>query len=111
MVFKILNDVKFRFRGIKSTVAHNLISTITARKILRRVCQGYLAMVRDTKVDKKVVENVPVVCKFSNIFPKKLLGLPPKREIKLCIDIIPDTDPISMPPYRMVPKELKELKE
>ena len=32
-------------------------------------------------------------------------------EIEFCIDVVPGTDPISMPPYRMAPAELKELKE
>ena len=38
-------------------------------------------------------------------------GLPPEREIEFCIDVVPGTDPISMPPYRMAPAELSELKE
>ena len=38
-------------------------------------------------------------------------GLPPDREIEFCIDVVPGTDPISMPPYRMAPAELKELNE
>ena len=38
-------------------------------------------------------------------------GLPPEREIEFCIDVVPGTDPISMPPYRMAPAELNELKE
>ena len=44
-------------------------------------------------------------------FLMKLLGLPPHREIKFCIDVILGTTSISMPPYRMAPAELKELKE
>ena len=60
----------------------NLISAITARKMLKRGCQGYLAVVRDLGADKGAVEKVPVVCKFPNIFPKELIGLPPDREIE-----------------------------
>ena len=41
----------------------------------------------------------------------ELPGLPPDREIEFCIDVVPGTDPISMPPYRMAPAELKELNE
>ncbi|WMV18926.1 hypothetical protein MTR67_012311 [Solanum verrucosum] len=33
------------------------------------------------------------------------------REIDFGIDLLPDTQPISIPPYRMAPTELKELKE
>ena len=44
------------------------------------------------------------------MFPDELPGLPPHREIEFCIDMVSDTAPISMPPYRMAPAELKELK-
>ncbi|KAH0725795.1 hypothetical protein KY284_001660 [Solanum tuberosum] len=40
-----------------------------------------------------------------------LPGVPPGRGIDFGIDLIPDTQPISIPPYRMAPAELKELKE
>ncbi len=43
---------------------------ISARKILRRGCQGYLALVRDTFVEGTDVENVPVVKEFVNVFSK-----------------------------------------
>ncbi|WMV51153.1 hypothetical protein MTR67_044538, partial [Solanum verrucosum] len=33
------------------------------------------------------------------------------RKIDFGIDLLPDTQPISIPPYRMAPTELKELKE
>ena len=89
----------------------NIISAITARKMLRRGCKGYLAVVRDTKVKTGAVQNVLVVCEFSDVFPEELPGLPPEREIEFCIDVVPGMDPISMPPYRMAPTKLKELNE
>ena len=48
---------------------------------------------------------------FLDVFREELPGLPPEREIEFCIDVIPYTDPLSMPPYRMAPIELKELNE
>ena len=36
--------------------------------------------------------------------------MPPDREIEFEIDLIPGTGPISKPPYRMAPSELRELK-
>ena len=44
---------------------------------------------------------------FSATEVVELSGLPPDREIEFCIDVVTGTDPISMPPYRMVPAELK----
>ena len=85
----------------------NLISAITARKMLRRGCQGYLAVVRNVEADKGAVDRVPVVCEFPDVFPEELLGLPPDREIEFYIDVVPGIDSISMPPYRMAHAELK----
>ena len=48
---------------------------------------------------------------FSEVFPTDLPGLPPDRDIDFCIDVEPGTLPISIPPYRMAPAELKKLKE
>ncbi|KAH0698841.1 hypothetical protein KY284_013056 [Solanum tuberosum] len=45
------------------------------------------------------------------VFPDDLPGVLPEREIDFGIDLLPDTQPISIPPYRMAPAELKELKE
>ena len=39
-----------------------------------------------------------------------LRALPPDREVEFTIDLIPGTEPISIPPYRMAPAELRELK-
>ncbi|KAH0784217.1 hypothetical protein KY290_003815 [Solanum tuberosum] len=57
------------------------------------------------------LESVLVVNEFPEVFPEDLPGVPPEREIHFGIDLLPDTQPISIPPYRMAPAELKELKE
>ena len=44
------------------------------------------------------------------MFPADLSGMPPDRDIDFCIDLEPGTRPISIPPYRMAPAELRELK-
>ena len=53
---------------------------------------------------------ISVVKDFSDIFPEELSGLSPNRKIKFGIDVSPGTQPISIPPYRMAPLELRELK-
>nr|XP_018630035.1 uncharacterized protein LOC104107271 [Nicotiana tomentosiformis] len=54
---------------------------------------------------------VPIVEKFLDVFPDDLPGIPPYREIEFGIDTLPRTQPISIPPYRMAPSELNELKK
>ena len=45
------------------------------------------------------------------MFPEDLLGVPPEREIDFGLDILPDTQPISILSYEMAPAHIKELKE
>ncbi|KAF3640037.1 putative ribonuclease H protein-like [Capsicum annuum] len=47
----------------------------------------------------------------TDVFPKDLSRVPPKREIDFEMNLLPDTQPIFFPPYRMAPVELKDLKE
>ncbi|XP_070050589.1 uncharacterized protein [Nicotiana tomentosiformis] len=54
---------------------------------------------------------MPAVNEFWEVFPDELPGIQPDREIDFRIDVIPGTQPISIPPYRMAPAELQELKE
>ena len=44
------------------------------------------------------------------VFPNDLLGIPPKRDIDFGINLVPNMNPISIPPYRMTLAELKKLK-
>ena len=51
-----------------------------------------------------------VVCKYEDVFPDELSGLPPHREVDFVIELHPGTSLISMTPYKMAPIELQELK-
>ena len=68
VIFKIPNNDEFRFRGDKSSIPPNLIYAITARKMFRRRCRGYLTVVRSVEAETGAVKNVPVVCEFPDIF-------------------------------------------
>ncbi|XP_049381201.1 uncharacterized protein LOC125845704 [Solanum stenotomum] len=52
--------------------------------------------------------SVPVVSEFLKVFLDDLPGFPHIREVSFRIDILPDTQPVSIPPYRMTSVELKE---
>ena len=48
--------------------------------------------------------------RVSDVFPDDISGLPLDRAIEFVIELVLGTEPISIPPYRMAPAELKELK-
>ncbi|KAE8664337.1 hypothetical protein F3Y22_tig00112800pilonHSYRG00034 [Hibiscus syriacus] len=88
----------------------NVISVMSAKKLLLLGCQGFIANVRDIRTEEKGIEEIPIVKEFSDVFPAELPGLPPDREVEFQIEIMPGTASIAMSPYRMAPKELQELK-
>ena len=96
------------FRGIRREIAPSLINAMTASKILRKGCQGYLAFVVDRRQEGDTTGRHPHSQRV--VFPDDISGLPPDREVEFTIDLIPSTEPISIPPYRMAPAELRELK-
>ncbi|GKF79856.1 hypothetical protein Tco_0235424, partial [Tanacetum coccineum] len=62
-------------------------------------------------MDGPHLESHPVVRNLPDVFPDELLGLPPEREVKFTIELIPGAQPISKSPYRMAPIEFRELKD
>ncbi|XP_057953817.1 uncharacterized protein LOC131148100 [Malania oleifera] len=57
------------------------------------------------------LENISIVKEFLDIFPENLSRLPPKCEVEFAINLSLGTVSISKASYRMIPVELKELKE
>lgn len=55
-------------------------------------------------------EDVPMMNKFTDVFPEDFPGLPPTKEVEFTINLLPSTNPISLALYRMAPAELRELK-
>ncbi|KAL5576727.1 hypothetical protein UlMin_018426 [Ulmus minor] len=100
----------FRFVGAKSKPRIPIITTMKARRMLNKRCVGYLALLIELPKDGLFAKQVPVVQEFVDVFPEDLPGLPPDREIKFAIDLVPGTTPIYKAPYHIAPYELKELK-
>ncbi|WMV25597.1 hypothetical protein MTR67_018982 [Solanum verrucosum] len=67
--------------------------------------------VRDVDSETPTLESVPVVNEFPKVFPNELPDIPLEREIDFDIELLPDTQPIYISTSRMVPAELKDLKE
>ncbi|GJS24389.1 reverse transcriptase domain-containing protein [Tanacetum coccineum] len=45
------------------------------------------------------------------VFPERLSGLPPTRQVEFQIDLMPGVAPVARAPYRLAPSEMKELSE
>ncbi|XP_070046709.1 uncharacterized protein [Nicotiana tomentosiformis] len=87
------------------------ISYLKALKMIKKGCIYHLVWVTDTDAEAPTLESVPVVKEFSEVFPDELPRILPDREIDFGINMMPGTQHISIPPYRIAPAELNELKE
>ena len=56
------------------------------------------------------IEDIPVVCEYTDVFSNNLPGIPPDLDIEFIIELQPGTTPISKRLYRMPHKELAEMK-
>ena len=101
---------KVTFISKRSNHLSNVISATTARTMVRKGCEAYLAYVIDTKRAESSILDIPTVCDYPDVFLGELPGLPPLREIKFAIDVVQGATPASITLYRMAPVELKELK-
>ena len=110
VILRTPNEDEVTFIGERSNHLSNVISAATARKMVQKGCEAYLAYVIDTVKARPSVSDIPTVSDFPDVFPKELPGLPPHREIEVAIDIVLGATPASITPYRMAPVELKELK-
>ena len=88
----------------------SLILSITAWKLVKKGCITYLVVVKDLNKQNLKFENVPIVKKFLVVFSEELIELPPTRKIEFITDLMPRAEPISIPPYHMIPTKLRDLK-
>ena len=110
VVLRCSDQTEVIVQGIGSSVMSHVISTMQARRIMKKGCETFLALILDSKRGQVDVEKIPVVREFPDVFPEELPGIPLEREVDLAIEIVPGTVPMSRAPYRMAPTELKELK-
>ena len=95
---------------MKEEFADLLDNSYSCREIVAEQFSSVFGQAIDTRVTGLRLEDDLVVNEFLDVFPEELPGLPPYRGLEFAIYLLPGTAPVSIPPYRMAPTELKELK-
>ncbi|KAK9132615.1 hypothetical protein Scep_012143 [Stephania cephalantha] len=72
--------------------------------------EAYTAIVEPELKSVIKVEDVPIVCEFSDVFLDDLPGLPPSRAVEFIIELISRTQLIYSRPYRMSASKHEELR-
>ena len=106
--FNVTERKKVEYKEDRRVILGSIISVMTVRKLLNKL--AYLAYIVDNEKQGKELRDIPIVREYPDVFPEKLLGLPPRREIEFSLDVLPGTMPTSQAPYTMTPVELAKLK-
>ncbi|KAK9024146.1 hypothetical protein V6N11_004323 [Hibiscus sabdariffa] len=107
---KTSDDRSVTLVGERRGYLSNVVSVLTADRMIRKGYEVFLATILNTKSSLSQIEEIRTVKEFPDVFPEELHGLPPDRDVEFEIETYPGSAPVSMAPYRMAPKELKELK-
>nr|GEY10970.1 hypothetical protein [Tanacetum cinerariifolium] len=95
------SDLGFRY---KIEIASGKVLRVLGEKPDEKMRQLKSAKAKDMK-QREIV----VVKDFLEVFPDDLSGLPPVREIKFRIELIPGAVPVAKSLYRLTPSKLEEL--
>nr|GEW77440.1 putative reverse transcriptase domain-containing protein [Tanacetum cinerariifolium] len=80
-------------------------------KVIHIPIDGEILIIRvmEKKSDEKILEDIPVVKEFPDIFLEDLPGLLLVRQVEFQIDLIPGTTPVARAPYRLAPSDMHKL--
>ena len=81
VVLHTLDGQRVCFIGKRNTIPSCMISTLIANRLIRKGCEAFLACAISTEGSSMSLVNISIVCRFLDVFPKELLGLPPIRKI------------------------------
>ena len=85
VVLRCSGQSKVIAQGVRSGIMSNVISAMQARRLMRKGCETFLALILDSKRDQVDLEKVAAVREFPDVFPEELLGIPLEREVDLSI--------------------------
>lgn len=79
-----------KVQGIYKAVTIRQLSAVQTNKCAKKGCQLSAIHVIDDSVEYKPrLEDYPVLQEFRDVFPYKVPGLPPKRDIYFTIELVP----------------------
>nr|GEZ83256.1 hypothetical protein [Tanacetum cinerariifolium]GEZ83263.1 hypothetical protein [Tanacetum cinerariifolium] len=64
---------------------------------------------RTLVVKERHLDDVSIICKFPDVFPEDLPGLPLPRQVEFEIELVPRATPMARAPYRLASSKMKEL--
>nr|GEV92745.1 hypothetical protein [Tanacetum cinerariifolium] len=86
-----------------------VVSCMKVKKYVDRGSYLFVSQVVEKEPAERRLEDVHVICKFPDVFPEDLPGLPPPLQVEFKIELVPEASPVARAPYRLAPLEMNEL--
>ena len=103
------NQVKVQ--GIPKKVFVRQISTLQAKKCVRKGCKLFVVSIWDVEPDREqCIEYFPILEEFKDMFLEEILELPQKWDLEFSIELTLGSNTSSKATYCMSAPELVELK-
>nr|GEY73407.1 putative reverse transcriptase domain-containing protein [Tanacetum cinerariifolium] len=104
--------LKKRMLAVKGYDCVPRLKVVSCMKVKKYVDRGsylFVAQVIKKEPAERRLEDVPIICKFPDVFLEDLPGLPPPRQVEFEIELVPGAALVARAPYRLAPSEMKEL--
>ena len=109
--FNIQHNLVLECKWRNSIHRGRIISSLKACKMISKGCLYHIVRVQDLDSEIPPIESVLIERELPEVFPNYLPSFPSEWEIVFFVDLLPNTNCISNPPYRMAYAEMKELKD
>jgi hypothetical protein len=102
---------KITLQGIQKIILVRQILSLQVKKYCRKRCPLYaIQVLKFVENNKPSLEDHPLLKEYKYVFPKKVPGLPVRRDIDFSIELVPGVVPMSREPYRISTPDRVELK-
>ncbi|XP_052880063.1 uncharacterized protein LOC128286695 [Gossypium arboreum] len=88
VVLRTEKDNEVVMIGERRNHLSNVISALVAEKLVRKGCEAFLAYISVSDSVDLSVKDIRTMRDFLDVFPEKLPGLPPSREVEFGIELI-----------------------
>nr|GFD08350.1 putative reverse transcriptase domain, aspartic peptidase domain protein [Tanacetum cinerariifolium] len=92
VIFSDIHTPEFIYHGSLLGKSMQIIFALQARTLLSHGCEGFLATIHDTTSVVPSIHDQAIASEFPDVFPDELPGIPPIREVKFSIELIPGAE-------------------